>query len=138
MIKKILGLTFTVLSATILYGIINPESLPVLESKKGKSFYNNVEGDLDKLRFDKRLPSGWDLIKNVSFEPKESEKKPYMNNIRSLFPINSEGRLELVIEVVELDEKDLKSVIFQMSLFDINSKNKIWELGRTYQLNGNY
>lgn len=137
MVKKVLGIILTFVSIVSIGQLLKIET-ENLRSSKGNSFSTNVESDLSELRLSKRLPSGWDSIKTVTFLPADSEQKPYLANIRSLFPINKDGALELIIDVVEIDEEEQKSIILQMSLIDLNSRNKIWELGRTYRLNGIY
>lgn len=92
-----------------------------------------VVQDLKKLRNQGHLPAEWASLKKISyfFESKEIEKK-----ILYKLPIQAHetGRYLLELEFFEAPDESEPKLILQMSLVDLETNNKAWELGRTYSL----
>ncbi|MNT75914.1 hypothetical protein D3C72_2148600 [compost metagenome] len=56
-------------------------------------------------------------------------------NRKPTFQRIKEGTAYLEMEIMDLPDEENPGIIIQASLFDIKSKNKIFEIGRTYTMN---
>lgn len=97
-------------------------------------FARTISTDLLKLMKENQIPKAWSKIKTVRYNfNSESSKKLLMNTGLSIVKKNKKGSFHLEIEFIEVPDDKEPTVILQFSLFNLKSKNKIWELGRTYQ-----
>ena len=95
--------------------------------------------DLRDLDSKKSLPLELQHVKEVFFSYHRLQKTNinWLEISKFYFPQKSTGKFDLQIEAFDTqdDEKSGKGhlSIFQFSLFDTASKNKIWEMSRTYK-----
>jgi len=97
-----------------------------------------IHQDLKRLKEENKIPLEIEKIHQVFVV--DRRQKPTVMNLPEItkfhFPQKAKGLYDLQIEIFDTDpDKDSKEspgLIFQFSLFEKNSKNKIWELSRTY------
>lgn len=92
--------------------------------------------DLKELQSAHELPKELHQVREVFFSDHRLEKKNinWIELSKIFFSRTPEGAYDLQIEAFDAPDEEKKSPnlsIFQFSLFD-NSKNKIWEMSRTY------
>jgi hypothetical protein len=98
--------------------------------------------DFKELEVQKALPPELKKISEIFFSDHRLQKTDikWLELSRFYFPRKSQGNFELQIEAFDAPSdgsKDASTIsIFQFSLFDKNSKNKIWELSRNYTFPG--
>jgi hypothetical protein len=97
-----------------------------------------IHADFEALKKAKRIPPEIQSLKEIFFSDHRLKKTEINWEALSKldFPKKKEGSYELQIEAFDAaDEtnKDNALSIFQFSLFDKTSKNKIWEISRTFQ-----
>lgn len=147
MIYKILGTLIILAAGTIAFLTVQQEDLSFLMGKKSepaapcvqltpaKQLIKLIEDDFAGLAKSKELPSEWNSIAQAKILMNSQLAKtllgkelPHINQVK-------EGTAELEFEVMDLPDEENPGIIIQASLFDIKSKNKIYEIGRTYTMN---
>jgi hypothetical protein len=94
-----------------------------------------IDRDFHQLGIDKQLPEAWLGIKTVEYKMGSFLAKSLLGDLRPHFPQNKEGNGHLEVEVLDLPDETNPGFILQVSLFDLKSKNKIFEVGRSYTMN---
>jgi hypothetical protein len=110
-----------------------------------------VENDFKSLVQSKDLPPEWADLTEVVYKMNSPVTQALMGNERphlelaSLSPNYKKQKnkkekeeaknYEAEIEVIDLPDEQKPGFIFQVSLIDMKSKNKIFEIGRTYYFN---
>lgn len=94
-----------------------------------------INQDFDELAAQGQLPTQWDSIATVEVRMNSDLAKALLGQRRPQIQRVQEGTAYLELEVMDLPDDDNPGIIIQASLFDIKSKNKIFEVGRTYTMN---
>lgn len=71
-------------------------------------------------------------VHHVKFVYRSTTALSFLKKHPPQFQTNKEGRIWLEVEVLDLDDNETPGFITQISVFDIQSKNKISEFGQTY------
>jgi hypothetical protein len=147
MVYKVFGGIIILVAGVLAFLVIQdqPEIFGKASSKKADSscvqltpaeqLIQLIDEDLLTLRKNGNLPKAWDSIATVEYRNGSELARALLGRAKPGIQRIKEGTHYLEVEVLDLpDEKD-PGIILQMSLFDIKSKNKIFELGRTYTMN---
>lgn len=94
------------------------------------------ENDLDLLKGQNKLPQAWYDIREVRLIPATEQAKEWAKLINVPIKLNPKGQHELDALLLTWEEDDTLGAVVQYSLIESQSKNMIWELGRTYILRG--
>lgn len=112
-----------------------------------------VHQDFKKLKEESQLPPEFENVHQVFIADRRQEKTPinWPEVSKFHFKQKPDGLYDLHIEILETtdnqkntknksdrkrtasEDEDADGLILQFSLFEVQSKNKIWELSRTYQ-----
>lgn len=124
-----------------LYSVGELPSFPTKPGKaekpkfEDKSFSAFVSRDLQELRDQGQLPKEWAEIQHVAYEINTPFQKELLGDrkIQSI-PESPGGRYKLEIQFVDVPDEENPAIILQLSMIEMESGNKVWELGRTYDL----
>lgn len=94
------------------------------------------EQDLQLLRAAKKLPPGFDDVKEIQIIPGSDNAKVWLKEIQVPIKVRNEGQHKMEVLVLTWEEGEVKGAIVQHNLVDLKTNNMIWELGRTYVLEG--
>ncbi len=97
-----------------------------------------IHADFETLKKGKNIPPEIHNLKEIFFSDHRLKKTEINWEALSKldFPKKKDGSYELQIEAFDATDetnKDKALSIFQFSLFDKTSKNKIWEISRTFE-----
>ncbi|HRO68093.1 MAG TPA: hypothetical protein PL182_11060 [Pseudobdellovibrionaceae bacterium] len=139
MIQKLLGLILLAGAGFLAWNAFYEKSLSPnsqkAEAPKSVSFSDFVSTDLSSLRSQGHLPKEWDEIQHVSYLMHSAFQRELIGKHKiSAIPENPSGRYKMEIEFIDVPDDEDPSLILQMSMMDIQTNNKVWELGRTYPL----
>ncbi|MGE0632147.1 MAG: hypothetical protein AB7O96_07045 [Pseudobdellovibrionaceae bacterium] len=98
-------------------------------------FISLFEGDLEDLKSKKLLPPEWQNIKEIAVQTTSPQTETWVKNYSPNISTNPSGNIKLEVIVIDWAEDASSGGMAQMSLIDLTSGNKIWELARTYRLN---
>ncbi|MBX2988822.1 MAG: hypothetical protein KF802_13105 [Bdellovibrionaceae bacterium] len=131
--EKLLGLFLLVCAIGISWYLGQEGSSPHPQQEP-QGLAGFISEDLSQNDQQGLLPKEWRSIHSVnySFENERQKQLLNINNIR--IPKNPQGQYQLDVDVIDVPDEENPSIILQMSLSDLKSKNKIWELGRFYSL----
>ncbi len=152
MIYKIIGITVIfcalILSATILHkeglfdslsNINNSNSSICSQKTPSEQLRELIENDFEMLLNKSELPTQWNSISTVNLIRNSKFANIILGNNAPRFPKTEDGHFALEVEMIDLNvdspEDENPGLIIQASLFDLKSKNKIYEIGRTYTMN---
>lgn len=93
-----------------------------------------IENDFLELTELGKLPPEWSQITNVEFRRVSNFTLLLLGRSRPYFSINKSGSKVLEIDFIDIYDNQNPGLIIQASLFDLDSKNKIFEIGRTYSI----
>lgn len=93
-----------------------------------------IDKDFNLLGLEKQLPEAWTTIKTVEYKMGSTLATALLGDLRPHFPQKEEGTGHLEVEVLDLPDETNPGFILQVSLFDLKSKNKIFEIGRSYTM----
>ncbi|NUN05209.1 MAG: hypothetical protein HUU57_05550 [Bdellovibrio sp.] len=142
MVTKILG-ALIVVAAVVITGLaLHDEGLLLFRSKDtecvqktpAQQLVSLIENDFHTLSQNKELPAAWSSIEKVEVRMNSILAKALLGSLLPAFNHVPDGKNSLELEVVDLPDEVNPGIIIQASLFDIKSKNKIFEIGRTYTM----
>ena len=93
-----------------------------------------IENDFLELSEVGKLPAEWSQVSKVEFRSISDFSGMLIGTSRPHFNLNKNGSKYLEIDFIDLKDNQNPGLILQASLFDLNSKNKIFEIGRTYPI----
>lgn len=148
MITKLLG-TFIILAAFTIGYIVLKDDLGLGITKKAdnkqaescvqltpaQQLSKMINDDFQNLAANGELPKEWSNIATVELRMNSVLAKTLLGKERPNIQRVKEGANYLELEIVDLPDDENPGIIIQASLFDIKSKNKIFEIGRTYTMN---
>ncbi len=91
-----------------------------------------IENDLDLLAEKKLLPKEWKQIKEVEILFLSEKAKAALQGNNVYIPKQPSGKFKLELIIADWEDQGHPGLITQMNLINLENKNKIWELGRTY------
>ena len=94
-----------------------------------------INDDFQNLAREGQLPKEWSSIATVEINMRSELAKAILGKTRPKIQRVKDGTSYLELEVLDLPDEENPGVILQASLFNIKSKNKIYEIGRTYTMN---
>lgn len=142
MILKVIGFSIVAIAGFIAGlalkdDLMTPEnaSAQVCEQKTpAQLFVGLIDNDFSDLAIKKELPGAWTHIKTVEYKMGSTLGNALLGDQRPHFPQTGQGKGHLEVEVLDLPDESNPGVILQVSLFDIETNNKIFEIGRTYTM----
>lgn len=97
-----------------------------------KRFERQWHEDVTKLEKSAKLPKGWYDVAEIELIGGTPETKDWLRRIKvPLEPKKADGKHKLEILVVVWEEDGKRGVLVQYNLVDLETKNMIFELGRT-------
>lgn len=142
MVQKVLGSFISIVALVLMYLILHSD----LDSFSLKSdcapqktpsqlFTSLISDDLKTLNETKELPPEWEDIAKIDIEMTSTLARALLGNSNPPIQTKKDGLYKLEMTFLDLPDDQNPGVIVQMSLFDIKTKNKIFEIGRTYTMN---
>jgi hypothetical protein len=92
--------------------------------------------DIETLREAKKLPPGFDDIKEIVLIPATDNAKTWIKEIKVPLQVKTEGKHKMEVLMLSFEEEHVLGAIVQYNLVELKSENMIWELGRTFVLEG--
>lgn len=139
MIYKILGSVLVIAAGVVAVTALKDGSFlglspsePCVQLTPAQQFSQMIENDFKDLASTQQLPKQWGSIEKVEFRMNSILAKALLGETLPLFMHTENGENMLELEVMDLPDESNPGVIVQASLFDIKTKNKIFEIGRTY------
>ncbi len=130
--SRIAAILFLVVGLAILLAI-KENFMPFLFSP-GDRLVVLIKNDLEKLNSARGLPEEWEGVKNVRYVISSERIKKIPEKFKTVFPRNENGNFVLVVSIVDWEQASKFGVVVQYEIFEAESENKIWELGRTFEL----
>lgn len=100
----------------------------------GERFIQLFEDDIQDLEGKKLLPSEWVNIKEVTLQPTSPTTEGWIKTYSPKIVTNTNGNLRLEIVIIDWIDEEARGGLAQMSLIDLISGNKVWEIARTYRI----
>nr|BFD68074.1 hypothetical protein HAGR004_30960 [Bdellovibrio sp. HAGR004] len=146
MVAKLLGTLIILAALTIGYTILKEDlDLPKTSGKKesavcvqltpAQQLAKMINDDFQNLEAEGQLPAEWKDIATVEIRMNSTLARTILGKERPNIQRVKQGANYLELEIVDLPDDENPGVIIQASLFNIKSKNKIFEIGRTYTMN---
>ena len=110
-------------------GLSKEEDLPPEWSKVSKTSYRFESSVTKVLMAEERPNFNSPKVRTASAKVKDTAKK---DTDTGALKTETDKEYELEIDVIDVPDENEPGFIFQMSLFESSSKNKIYEVGRTY------
>jgi hypothetical protein len=92
--------------------------------------------DVQKLKEAKKLPAGWDDIRQIDLFPATDNAKVWLKNVTVPLQVRADGQHKMEVLILSWEESGVTGAIVQYNLVDLKTNNMIWELGRTFVLSG--
>ncbi|WP_291516603.1 hypothetical protein [Bdellovibrio sp. ArHS] len=146
MIYKILGVLIIAAAGVLAYITLQQEDVGLLGKAPEKKASECVQltpaqqlaqminADFQALAQAQLLPAQWNSIATVEIRMNSELAKAILGKQRPEIQRVKEGTAFLEMEFMDLPDEENPGIIIQASLFDIKSKNKIFEVGRTYTM----
>lgn len=132
--KSFLKFFFALLGIGCVLFIVYQQSIVL--STPGEIFAKKFEADIEYLQQTGYLPKTWSNLKEVKFVSTSKGSESWLTQAKPYIVTIPDGKYSL--EYVLIDdsepEKQLTVALVQMSMFEVESGNKIWELTRIYSL----
>jgi hypothetical protein len=94
-----------------------------------------IADDFEQLEKNGQLPKQWKEIATIEYNMHSTLASALLGSERPRLQRIKDGKYFLEVEVIDMPDEVNPGIILQTSLFDIKSKNKIYEIGRTYTMN---
>lgn len=138
MTEKIIASAFLIVAATFAFIALDPLGVVDFDFRHGlsrkSSFSDQISEDLYFMKKKSLLPPEWESIQYIAYNFHSDFQRKLVGHQKFDIKEDPQGKYRLEIEFIDLpDEKD-PGVILQMSLIDIVSNNKIFEIGRTHSV----
>lgn len=99
-----------------------------------KRFERQWHEDVDALESSCKIPKEWFDIKDLEIIGGTPETKKFLRQVKIPLKTTPTGRHRLEALVVLWEEEGVRGVLVQYNLAQADTKNYIWELGRTFIL----
>ncbi len=94
-----------------------------------------IDDDFKALGQAQQLPKQWGSIATIEYRNGSELARALLGKAKPGIQRVQNGTSYLEMEILDLPDETNPGIIIQASLFDIKSKNKIFEIGRTYTMN---
>ena len=134
--KNIIQFFFLIITAVIIYGVAN--IFGNYQNKNALTLEQLWSADIKKLSENNFLPLAWNEIKFVEKNAAENDSiaETWKNKISAPIQVAPEGQYKLeVLFISQESENQTQQALIQLQIVTIESKNTVWELTRTYDLN---
>ena len=92
------------------------------------------EEDVSLLTSLKKLPASWGSLKEIKYSATSKEDFQLVQKLTSPIRLNKDGKFRMNILLLSWEDGNEKGYVFQYDIFNIKTKNLVWELGRTFVL----
>jgi hypothetical protein len=93
-----------------------------------------IHHDFAQLKKENKLPKEWTSIAKVEFQMNSTLAKALLGKERPHFKLSPNGTHYLEVEIIDVPDEENPGLILQSSLFDLKTGNKVFEIGRTYNM----
>jgi hypothetical protein len=102
----------------------------------GNVFSKKFEADIRFMHQSGHLPKMWDHLKEVKFVATSKGAEIWLEQAKPKIATSENGQYLLEFVLIDDSEPAKKTTValVQMSIIDIKSGNKLWELARYYSL----
>lgn len=144
MIYKVLGALIILAAGTLAFLTLQQEDSEKKSAKAtdtcvqltpAQQLSKMINDDFATLTAEGQLPPEWNNIATIEIRMNSTLARTILGKERPHIQRVQEGANYLELEIMDLPDDENPGVIIQASLFDIKSKNKIFEIGRTYTMN---
>ncbi|MGE5086524.1 MAG: hypothetical protein ACM3MG_09510 [Bacillota bacterium] len=149
MVFKIIGSLIMIVAAVLAYQTIQDQSAlknikTALKDKNqseciqltpAEQLVELIDDDFSSLEQQGLLPRQWKSIATVEYRISSDLARAILGKAKPGIQRVKKGTHYLEVEVLDLPDESNPGIILQASLFEIKSKNKIFEIGRTYTMN---
>lgn len=133
--RKGLGLLLLIISLLVIGSVVAVQTKAdywLLTPKE--KFMTSWKEDVNLLRKSKKLPAGWDHLRDVEIKSDNSAAIDWSANLKQQIPTDPNGTYKLGVMVIHWIEGNKYGAIIQYSLTDLKSGNTVWEISRTLHL----
>jgi hypothetical protein len=113
---------------------IGNESFTNNSANESEVFLRIWNEDLARLQQSKKLPLGWGSLRMVEYSALDQEVWPWIEHRKPNINIDPEGKFKLEILIDVWDDEEGKAALVEYHLIELSTENKVWELGRTFQI----
>lgn len=106
---------------------------PLLQTPPDR-FNMFISEDLHSLSLDKRLPKEWQSLRNVVVQINDPALSQWVEKINLPLKRNPAGTTRAEVSIMRWSDSPKYGVLVQIELFDIRTKNKVFELNRNYHI----
>jgi hypothetical protein len=137
MVYKIIGTFVIIAAATLAYLTFKGDNSAdrCVQLSPAQQLSQMIDRDFQNLSKEGQLPEAWRSIATIEYKVSSQLASAILGQERPHIQRFQEGKNFLEVEVLDLPDENDPGIIIQASLFDIKSKNKIFEIGRTYTMN---
>ncbi len=135
-IKKLLSFLFLFISILALgyFGLEVVELIKLKNASEAERLALIWEKDLQLLIEQKKMPPGWERIREVALIGGTSTARDWIKKITSPVKVHKDGDHRLEVLLLDWKDEGNEGAIVQYNLIDLKTGNMTWELGRTYVL----
>jgi hypothetical protein len=133
---KVFGITVLVFGLMAVFATYN-DIVPFWLENKPEEMRALWKQDLQILIQNQKLPKQWEEIKEVKYNPLTPSTAKFLKDIEPPLLSQKDGKYRLEVTLDDWKENNEYGLMIQYQLFDLQSQNMIWELGRTLLLNPN-
>ena len=143
MITKVIGILIMIAAVSIALltlkgedGFFCKQQKSCVQLTPAQQLSQLIERDFEQLVKDKSLPQQWSTIRSTEVRMNSQLAKTLLGKTLPEVPAHkvAEGDHYLELEIVDLPDDENPGLIVQASLFNIKTKNKIYEIGRSYTM----
>jgi hypothetical protein len=131
------GIGFTLIIASVLSMLLVLVAFLKLSfwlAPPEEKFSRAWKEDIQLLEKSGKLPKEWQSIKAVEMTGDNSPVQNWLPGLVAPIKKNPEGNYQLNVFLIHWLEDNRYGVVIQYHLVDLNTKNTIWEIGRTLKL----
>lgn len=104
------------------------------QSNEGEIFLRIWNEDIAHLQKAKKLPQGWYSLRMVEYNALDQEVWPWIEKKKPEIAIDPDGEFKLEVLIDVWDDEEGKAALVEYHLININTEDKVWELGRTFEI----
>lgn len=139
MVYKVVGILIIVAASVLAFFAFNTENnqqdSSCIQLTPAQQLSLMINKDFQTLIETQKLPPEWNSIATVEVQMNSPLARALLGNERPHIQRVKDGTTYLELQFMDLPDEEDPGIIIQASLFDIKTKNKIFEIGRTYRMN---
>jgi hypothetical protein len=90
--------------------------------------------DFEILDLQSELPADWQNLKEIKYLPTSPKAEEYLKESQPELITSPSGKYQLELIYIDFQDEEATGFMIQSSLIDLKSKNKIWEIVRSFNL----